>query len=393
MAIQIIPANNRRSTSDRFADAFGDVAGKVGSSAGTLLGQHYRDKDLLHSYDEILSQHEGDPEAQKLIKTHMQLRGHPEQAKSLINELQSGKKKKNDTEEEDKNYNFLKDFAGEKTADLYRAAPTGGKTKIIEHVIDTLQRGGNVEETLKPHMKEADEQDKGLTPKEKAKRQGERYSQNLPLYQEANARYQSLGQQREHLEILKELSPGLTGIGNRLNINPSTGDLLVPAAASPEIQRYVKTINDFTTTAKDSYGARVTNFDLQQFMRRLPTLANSEEGRDQILEQMGIITEINELREKSLIDTIDTHGGIRNIDYDSAERIADKSIKGQVDNLRSKLKGISSRMDREYSEKIKEIKSDSTKNKVAVQKADGSMGYIPKEKLSDFLKIEGNKAL
>src|SRR6185503_2448303 len=220
--------------------------------------------------------------------------------------------------------------------------------KIIDHVIETMQRGGDVEETLSPHMKDVEEQDKGLTPKEKTKRQSERYSSNLPLYQEANSRYQSLGQQRDKLEILEELSPNLgTGL-DRLNINPQTGDLIIPAAASPELQRYVKTINDFTTSAKDSYGSRVTNFDLAQFMKRLPTLANSEEGRRQILEQMRVITEINELREKSLIDTIDTHGGIRNIDFDAAERISDKSIERKVSNLKSKLKGISSRLDKSY---------------------------------------------
>ena len=43
--------------------------------------------------------------------------------------------------------------------------------------------------------------------------------------------------------------------------------------------------------------------------------------------------------------------------------------------------------------KIDQDKKIVPKDHVMVQRADGSIGYIPKTSLSKFLKVEGNKAL
>ena len=77
--------------------------------------------------------------------------------------------------------------------------------------------------------------------------------------------------------------------------NPNTALAELPAAIMDEtreefaislIQQYIKTLNDFISQAKNFFGARVTNFDLQSFKSRLPSLLNTEEGRRAIIEQM-----------------------------------------------------------------------------------------------------------
>ena len=163
--------------------------------------------------------------------------------------------------------------------------------------------------------------------------------------------------------------------------------------ASPEAQRLVKTVNDFTTRAKDSYGARVTNFDLTQFMRRLPTLANSEEGRRQIIKQMQIINDINRTYEKSLHDVIDEYGGIRNIDYDQAEQMANKRSKSEIEKLKKEFKKIGTEYEISYNKAVDSRKKITPKDHVSVERADGSQGYIPKDQVGNFLKIPGNKVL
>lgn len=317
-----------------------------------------------------------------------------------IKELQ-GKKELND-----KRYNIIKSRYGEEAADIFDAAPEGGKTAIIEQLLENEQRSTGLGQKLnevenegrdlvegeeKPSMRTID-YDKGLTPKERVTRQNSRYDKNLPLYQESQTKKQALEHEQDSLGTLSELSPQISG-WQRLNINPTTGALIIPALASPEAQRFVKTVNDFTVNAKDSFGARVSNFELDRFMQRLPTLANSVEGREQIIKQMQIINEMNLLRNQALQDVFEEHGGIRNIDYDAAERITDKMTKTRMNELKNDFKKIDSNLDKQFQKKIESEKKIVPKDHVAVQKADGSTGYIPKKSLSKFLKVQGNKAL
>lgn len=311
-------------------------------------------------------------------------------------------------EEDQKRYNVIKQNFGDKAAEIYRAAPEGGKTQILSTLLEGAQRGVNFEDLLNQQMQagqmqgmtgaeqpsgmmqppekpekpsfKAIDYDRGLTPKERVARQEGRYGKNLPLYQESQKKLQGLEAEKDSLDTLSELSPKI-GTFQRLNINPSTGELIIPGLASAETQRFVKTINDFTVKAKDSFGARVSNFELDRFMKRLPTLANSEEGRRQIIRQMQIINDINTARERSLQQVFDEHGGIRNIDYDKAERLADKESKGRIENLRKESRMIEGGLEKQYQDKIKERKKDLVPSgRVAVEK-DGKMFSIPSNKL------------
>lgn len=306
---------------------------------------------------------------------------------------------------EDKRYQTIKDQFGEEYADLYRAAPEGGKTEILKQLMQMQQREGDLNSQLgiTPNPELSNEKskdaiktidyDKGLTPKERVKRQDDRYAKNLPLYEESINKRRSLDAQGEGLSILSELSPQISGF-ERLNINPMNGELLIPAAASAEAQRFVKTVNDFTTTAKDSYGARVSNFELDRFMKRLPTLANSEEGRRQIIRQMQIINDINLAYEKNLQEVIEEHGGIRNIDYDKAQQLAEKNAKTEISSLKKEFKNIDRDLDKQIEDRIEnDFKKNSPKNKITVRMNDGSIGYIDKDKVVDFLKDKAGEVL
>jgi len=66
-------------------------------------------------------------------------------------------------------------------------------------------------------------------------------------------------------------------------------------AMSPESQEYNKLVNDFTKNARDYYGARVTNFELQRFLKMLPTLQNSKAGRELILGNMRLLESPKEM--------------------------------------------------------------------------------------------------
>src|SRR5690606_32286898 len=106
-----------------------------------------------------------------------------------------------------------------------------------------------------------------------------------------------------------------------------------------ETQSFIKTLQDFTVAAKDSFGARVTNFELDQFMRRLPQLLNSPEGRDLIIQQMKLVNEADKLESQSIINTLQ-HYGTGNIETSQLTSIADRYREKPKEELRKKMKNL-----------------------------------------------------
>lgn len=224
-------------------------------------------------------------------------------------------------------------------SELYRDATEGGKTSILNNLLDLESRGllgsqaptaevaqepigaGTEKEFKWPDLP----QQKGLKPSDVVKREGDREKTNIPLYNEAVQKSKAAKEEGMSLRRLTQLNesgklPQGTG---RLFLDPKTGELAFPAGTSPETQLFVKTLNDFTTKAKDSYGSRVTNFDLDQFMKRLPSLANTTEGRKLILKQMEVINRLNALDADSIKETYN-HYGVGRINAQEARKISDQ---------------------------------------------------------------------
>ncbi len=264
---------------------------------------------------------------------------------------------------------------------LYDAAPVGGKTKIVGDILESNQRSQKPAE-LGSDLKDYDT---GLTPSERVKRQDQRYTTQTPLLNKNSTLIHGLENEGLSIGLLNELNEsGLVGQGaHNLNINPKTGELLIPKAATPEEQLFVKTVNDFTVKAKDSFGARVTNFELDRFMQRLPTLANSEEGRRLILRQMSIINEINALEAKEIQKVFDQYG-VRNIDYADAENIARRNIADQKEDLRKEYLNLEQLAKKEDAETIKNIHSKTQPGYVPMRRPDGVIRQFPEKNVPNL---------
>lgn len=145
------------------------------------------------------------------------------------------------------------------------------------------------------------------------------------------------------LTILENLSDKLPENYGRLVINPFTGEpysiaSLTQMGVSKETQQFVKTVNDFLSEAKDFFGGRVSNFEVQSFKSRLPNLLNSAEGRRAIIKQMQLIDEYKNAYYESLNESISHYGGNAPFSFLSkeAERHAqnrEKDLLMQIDNL------------------------------------------------------------
>jgi hypothetical protein len=263
----------------------------------------------------------------------------------------------------------------ENDAALYSQLTTGGQTQYAKDLLESKKRG--IDEfgssTLKPikkleGLKELEKpsevpqepvqkkdvvnqelkeyltnQDAGLTPAEKVRRSSERYKTGLPKAEEARNKLNTAARDKERLAIMKQLdSTGkLPKDFGRLNVDKE-GNLRFPYASSAEAQRFVKTLNEFSAGAKDTFGSRVTNFDLAQYLKRFPTLLNSSEGRKQIIQQMETFNKINSVYYKNLKKIIEKAGGVRNIDIDVAESLAEKKSEPKIAELSKKFGEIGS---------------------------------------------------
>lgn len=292
----------------------------------------------------------------------------PNIRRSLLQGELDRKAKAEEFEFDTKNYDTIKDAFGEKFANIWKASPTGGRTELLRAGIDAKLRGNDVQGLFdqlpdqlipqtssginsKKEMKDIFgkafdypelEIPEGITPKERVAYEKDLRSMNSPLLRSADEKIKSLKGEKDHLKILRELSPKIKEGISRLFVNKD-GEIsplaqrlkLVPK----DTQRFQKTVNDFIKDAKGIFGSRVTNFDLQAFKSRLPTLLNTKEGREEIIQQMDILNEIESNYVKALQNVYRNYG-LGKITEEQASTIAEEMVADREQELRDRLQNI-----------------------------------------------------
>jgi len=112
---------------------------------------------------------------------------------------------------------------------------------------------------------------------------------------------------------------------------------IVYSQMTPEAQEAVKLIIDSTSNIKDTYGARITNFDLQTYLKKLPSLLNSPEGKTRVLRDLKIINELNRMHASGIQEIFEEQGGSDKIPYSKAETLYKKRYGGLEKDLLSKF--------------------------------------------------------
>lgn len=149
-------------------------------------------------------------------------------------------------------------------------------------------------------------------------------------------REQYLNEKRQARSDLKELNfmKELNESGKL--IDPARYSILkslhldVPALLqSPESEAYINATKNFIANARQVFGGRVTNFELEQFLKTIPTLENTKEGRKIIIDKMELLARAKEATysayQKVLADP--KNKGIPPLDLgDQVEAIAGKQI-------------------------------------------------------------------
>lgn len=146
----------------------------------------------------------------------------------------------------------------------------------------------------------------------KEKREVESFKQTKPERNEILTDARSAQNALDDLQRLEELEGALDS--NAYNELLTNSGLDIPALRSPESQEFLKIRQSFLRDAKKYFGARVTNFELDQFLKTIPDLSQSPEGRKRVIANLKRFNRLAVDRANVMREVIDDNGGIPPLD-------------------------------------------------------------------------------
>lgn len=109
----------------------------------------------------------------------------------------------------------------------------------------------------------------------------------------------------------------------------------IPALMDIGSEEFNKIAANFIGGAKDALGGRVTNFELEQFLKTIPSLSQSPEGRKRVIANLKRIKRTEVEYKKALKDVMSENKGVPPLDL--LEKIDDK-IGPRLDKISEKFR-------------------------------------------------------
>lgn len=269
------------------------------------------------------------------------------------------------------------------------SSPTGEKPVFVGDPETPQQKAAAKEEKPVPEDEwEPLPQPQNMTNAERVKWENNNEKENSKEIKDTNEKKKSYRTNDFLINSMTKINDGgylPTGIGKLITIDPATGDIREAAnigeIANAQTQLYIKNLKQWQKGAKEFYGARVTNFDLQSFMQMLPTLMNSEQGRRLILKQMKYTNDLEATYNNTLNEALKHYG--RNGNFTQISGLVDDKIQEKEADLIGKINNLV-----EASDYINIIADNPEKFRgmTVMQKPDGSFRAVPNEKVADLKK-------
>ncbi len=129
----------------------------------------------------------------------------------------------------------------------------------------------------------------------------------------------------ERLEDLEKEGLGTSGYNELLK----RSGLDISSLREPASEEFQKIVANFQRNAKAMYGARISNFELESFLRTLPNLSQSPEGRKRVIANLKNINRMAIEYGKAVKDVIRENNNIPPYDLelqvdDRIDKVADK---------------------------------------------------------------------
>ncbi len=106
--------------------------------------------------------------------------------------------------------------------------------------------------------------------------------------------------------------------------------------SNPDTEEYRKLETDFIREARDIFpGGRITNYEIQSYLKTIPSLLNSKEGRESIIRNRKLLNEAKEVKYNEYKNILKENGGKKppNLGIILEERISDK-----ISNIEDRFK-------------------------------------------------------
>jgi hypothetical protein len=97
----------------------------------------------------------------------------------------------------------------------------------------------------------------------------------------------------------------------------------IPALTNPDTQEFKKLEVDFLRDAKNIFGSRVTNYEMSTFLKAIPSLSQSPEGRSRVIRNLKLFNEGSLARADALKNIIKENKGT--IPLDLAEQVEERT--------------------------------------------------------------------
>jgi len=148
--------------------------------------------------------------------------------------------------------------------------------------------------------------------------------------------YLSAKNENIRLDRMEELS-GKEGLSTPLMVKALDAiGLPIGILSNPDTEEYRKLETDFIRDARDVFpGGRITNYEIQSYLKTIPTLLNSKEGREAIIRNRKLFNEAKEIKYNEYKNILKENGGKKpqNLGILLEERTADK-----ISNIEDKFK-------------------------------------------------------
>lgn len=112
----------------------------------------------------------------------------------------------------------------------------------------------------------------------------------------------------------------------------------IPALMTADSQEFEKLTIDFLRGAREIFGARVTNFEAEMFLKSIPSLMQSKAGREKVINNLKNFYTAGQLKEKAAREIVKEEKGIP--PFNLADLVEER-ISPQLDKLKKEfLSGI-----------------------------------------------------
>ena len=211
----------------------------------------------------------------------------------------------------------VQEYAPEEYEQEQITEPSGEKVSISKEIEKPIAPKGLFE--------------KGLSEKEKAERfkQTKEYRESI-----LNARKLARSDLKD-LNRLEELSEsGKLDTPGYIEFLKESG-FDIPALMNPESEEFFKIQQSFLKNAKQYFGGRVSNYEVEQFLKTIPSLSQSPEGRSRVLSNLKYVARGAEEYYKAYEDILRQNKGVP--PYDIQEQV-ERKIDKRLDKIAEQFK-------------------------------------------------------